>query len=268
MSLYEFFETRNREGPFVLGKIFRFTRFEADRERHKLSCSGRRIKLERIPLELLFLLLEEEGRVVTREQIVTRVWGTDLVLDTERSINTAIRKLRKALTDDARDPEFIETLVGKGYRFIALYTQGDGSASSQLRDMSHSSLVTGPNHMSSERREIRLADFRIEANGSLALVCCSIIRAGQVIGRLPLVRLELPDGMTLPLQPEDKLLMKLLGVRAKLTPDATRALQAFCIGFLQNLSTTRLVQSPAVAESFELQPVGGEKLEKWDGGDL
>lgn len=247
-----------------MAKIFRFARFEADRERHQLSCSGRRIKLERIPLELLFLLLEERGRVVTREQIVTRLWGSNLVLDAERSINTAIRKLRKALADDARHPEFIETLIGKGYRFLASYTQGDGSAH-LFPGLSPSSLVTGPNDPCAEASEIRLADFRIEASDGAALLNCNIICAGQVIGRLPFVRLELPDGMTLPLLPEDKLLMKLLGVRLQLTPDATRALQAFCISFLQNLPTTQLDQSAVVAELSESRTGADERLGTWAG---
>jgi DNA-binding winged helix-turn-helix (wHTH) protein len=246
-----------------LGKIFRFARFEADQERHRLSCSGRRIKLERIPLELLFLLLEERGRIVTREQIASRLWGNDLVLDAERSINTAIRKLRKALADDARHPEFIETLIGKGYCFLASYTQAEASLY-QVPGVPPSS-VRGPIIANSEPREIQLADFHIEAIDGGALLSCSIVRDGQVIGRLPFVRLELPGGMTLPLQPEDKLLMKLLGVGVELTADAARALQAFCIRFLQNLPTTQLAPSAVVPQSPESQAGGVERLGTWAG---
>jgi DNA-binding winged helix-turn-helix (wHTH) protein len=247
-----------------LDKTFRFGEFEADPERHQLSCFGRRIKLERIPLELLFLLLEQQGRVVTREQIAARLWGNNLVLDAERSINTAIRKLRRALTDDARQPEIIGTLVGKGYRFIASYTQGDDCAS-HLPDLFRSSMVTESTRISSDPQEIRLADFRIEATDGATFLTCSIVRAGQVIRRLPLVRLELPDGMTLPLQPENQLLMSLLGVRVKLTADAARGLQAFCIGFLQNLPAVQPAQSVVVAELHEPRPVRDERLGAWAG---
>jgi DNA-binding response OmpR family regulator len=78
-----------------LDDIFRFACFEADRARYRLLCRRRAIKLERIPLEILFLLLEHSGRLVLREEIVAKVWGHDIFLDTERSINTAIRKIRK-----------------------------------------------------------------------------------------------------------------------------------------------------------------------------
>jgi DNA-binding winged helix-turn-helix (wHTH) protein len=264
-SLGRMYLIRGLERLLSLDRIFRFGKFEADRERHQLTCSGRRIKLERIPLELLFLLLEEQGRVVTREQIVTRLWGNDLVLDTERSINTAVRKLRRALGDDARQPDFIETLVGKGYCFLPSNAEGDEDLAFHP-ERPLSSLVTGTRDPSGESSEIRLTDFRIEPAGGAALLSCSIVRAHRVIGRMPFARLELPDRMSMPLQPEDKLLMKLLGVRVKLTPDATRALQAFCIQFLQNLSTTQLARSAVVAEPPESRTDGSERLGTWAGG--
>ena len=102
--------------------VFRFASFEADRGRYQLRHGIRAIKLERIPLELLFLLLEHNGELVSREQIASMLWGSDVYLDTERSINTAIRKIRKALEDDPHHPQFIETIVGKGYRFAASLT--------------------------------------------------------------------------------------------------------------------------------------------------
>ena len=102
-----------------MDNIFRFSCFEADRECYQLRHNSRRIKLERIPLELLFLLLEHAGKLVPRAQAAARLWGDGVYLDTERSINTAILKLRKALGDDPHHPQYIETIVGKGYRFIA-----------------------------------------------------------------------------------------------------------------------------------------------------
>jgi len=77
------------------------------------------LKLERIPLEILILLLEHRGEIVSREKIVARVWGNDVFLDTDNSIRGAIRKVRQALKDDSETPQFIQTVSGRGYRFIA-----------------------------------------------------------------------------------------------------------------------------------------------------
>jgi TolB-like protein/DNA-binding winged helix-turn-helix (wHTH) protein/Tfp pilus assembly protein PilF len=77
------------------------------------------LKLERIPLEILVLLLEHPGEVVTRERIVARVWGNDIFFDTENSVRGAIRKIRQVLKDDPVHPRFIQTVTGQGYRLIA-----------------------------------------------------------------------------------------------------------------------------------------------------
>lgn len=80
---------------------------------------GRRtIKLERIPLQILLILIEERGKLVTREAIAERVWGKDVFVDVDNGINTAIRKIRQVLNDDPQQPRFIETISGMGYRFI------------------------------------------------------------------------------------------------------------------------------------------------------
>ena len=85
----------------------------------KLYREGSVSKLERIPTEILVLLIEKNGELVTREQIIERIWGTGAYLDTDNSINGAIRKVRQVLKDDPGQPRFIETISGKGYRFIA-----------------------------------------------------------------------------------------------------------------------------------------------------
>lgn len=93
--------------------------FELDVPGRRLSRGGHRLKLERIPLEILVLLLENWGKVVTRDEIVAKVWGEKVFLDTDNSIRGAIRKLRQVLKDDAETPRFIQTVTGQGYRFIA-----------------------------------------------------------------------------------------------------------------------------------------------------
>jgi DNA-binding winged helix-turn-helix (wHTH) protein len=79
-------------------------------------------------MELLILLLERQGSVVTREEIVDRLWGKDIFVDTEHGINTAIRKVRQALRDDPEQPRFILTISGKGYRFVAEKSSTNGSS--------------------------------------------------------------------------------------------------------------------------------------------
>jgi TolB-like protein/DNA-binding winged helix-turn-helix (wHTH) protein/Tfp pilus assembly protein PilF len=99
--------------------IWHFEDFEVDPNAYRLSCSGEIVRLERIPLELLFLLIERCGQLVTREEILERIWGKGVFIDREHAINTAVRKIRRALNDDADKPRFIVTIPGKGYRFIA-----------------------------------------------------------------------------------------------------------------------------------------------------
>src|ERR1700723_3540384 len=110
------------DGPYHFGE------FELDRERFELRRNGDALKLERIPLELLLLLAERQGAVVTRQEIIDRLWGKDVFVDTEHGINTAIRKIRQALRDDPERPRFVQTVTGKGYRFVAERSSTNGSS--------------------------------------------------------------------------------------------------------------------------------------------
>jgi len=94
--------------------------YELDLRPRRLRRGSHVLKLERIPFDILLLLLEHRDEIVTRDQIVSRVWGQDVFLDTDNSIRGAIRKLRQVLKDDAETPRFIQTVTGQGYRFIAL----------------------------------------------------------------------------------------------------------------------------------------------------
>jgi predicted ATPase/DNA-binding winged helix-turn-helix (wHTH) protein len=93
--------------------------FDLDPRAYELRRAGRVLKLERIPMELLLLLIEKKGQLVTRDQIIERIWGKDVFLDTDNSINAAIRKIRQVLKDDPERPRFVQTITGRGYRFIA-----------------------------------------------------------------------------------------------------------------------------------------------------
>src|ERR1700722_17264202 len=102
--------------------------YELDLRPRRLRRGSHVLKLERIPFEILLLLLEHRDEIVTRDQIVSRVWGQGVFLDTDNSIRGAIRKLRLVLKDDAETPRFIQTVTGQGYRFIALVITPKGSS--------------------------------------------------------------------------------------------------------------------------------------------
>jgi len=91
---------------------------ELDLGRYELRRRGRRVKLEKKPMELLILLVSRREQLVSREEIVAKLWRSDLFVDTELNINNIVRKIRTTLGDDFAKPKFLETVVGKGYRFV------------------------------------------------------------------------------------------------------------------------------------------------------
>src|ERR1043165_786152 len=96
-----------------------FGPFTFDQELGELSRDGQRLPLQEKPRQLLAALLERPGEVATREALRQKLWQTDTFVDFEHGLNTAIKKVRKALGDSADAPQFIETLSRRGYRFIA-----------------------------------------------------------------------------------------------------------------------------------------------------
>ena len=97
----------------------RFGVFEADLRARQLHKAGIRVKIQQQPFQILEMLLRRPGAVVTREELRAQLWPSDTFVDFEHSLNSAIKKLRDALGDDANNPRFIETLPRLGYRFIA-----------------------------------------------------------------------------------------------------------------------------------------------------
>jgi DNA-binding winged helix-turn-helix (wHTH) protein len=102
-----------------MSAIFRFGEFELDLAAYTLRRTGQRIKLEKLPMEVLVLLVRNPGILVNRAEIQAALWGPDVFVEHDSAINTAVRKIRRALGDDVEHPRFLETVVGKGYRFIA-----------------------------------------------------------------------------------------------------------------------------------------------------
>ena len=100
-------------------KIIRFGLFELDTAAGELRKRGLKIRLADQPLQILLLLLECPGEVVSREAVRQRLWPAETFVDFDAGLNTAIKKLRDALGDPAENPRFVETLPRRGYRFIA-----------------------------------------------------------------------------------------------------------------------------------------------------
>lgn len=95
-----------------------FDDFEVDFGRFQLFRGGNAVRLEGLPLQLLMFLVEKRGELVTREQISAQLWSKDVFVDVDQGINTAIRKVRRALGDDPNEPQHLQTVVGRGYRFV------------------------------------------------------------------------------------------------------------------------------------------------------
>jgi DNA-binding winged helix-turn-helix (wHTH) protein/dienelactone hydrolase len=102
----------------LLPHIFRFGVFELDPSAKELRKQGMRVRLQGQPVEILTMLLERPGELITREELQKKLWPSDTFVDFEQGLNSAMKRLRAALDDDAESPHFIETLPRHGYRFI------------------------------------------------------------------------------------------------------------------------------------------------------
>jgi len=116
----------------------RFGIFEVDLRAGELRRNGMRVKLQEQPFQILALLLERPGEVVTREQVRNRLWPADTFVDFDHSLNAAIRRLRDALGDSAENPTFVGTVARRGYRFLAPVHSGAAS------ELQQPELVTEP----------------------------------------------------------------------------------------------------------------------------
>ncbi len=111
--------------------IIRFGDFLVDLHSGELRKHGIRTKLQVQPFQVLHILLEHTGELVTREELQKRIWPADTFVDFDQGLNNAVKKLREALADDAEKPRFIETLSKRGYRFIGNVQNGDSTAAAQ-----------------------------------------------------------------------------------------------------------------------------------------
>src|SRR2546430_4814119 len=99
-------------------KVARFDVFEVNPVAGELRKNGTRIRIQEQPFQLLVFLLERSGDVITREEITKKLWDPDTFVDFDKSVNTAVNKVREALGDSATSPQYVETLARRGYRFL------------------------------------------------------------------------------------------------------------------------------------------------------
>ena len=123
------------------GNLLRFSSFELDLRAGELRKNGLRIKLQDQPFQILALLLEKPGELVTREELRERLWPADTFVDFDHSLNSAVKKLRQALSDDPDTPRFIQTLPRRGYRFIA--PVGNGTSLAPATQSGESTIQSG-----------------------------------------------------------------------------------------------------------------------------
>jgi DNA-binding winged helix-turn-helix (wHTH) protein/tetratricopeptide (TPR) repeat protein len=133
---------------------------ELDLGRYELRRRGRRVKLEKKPMELLIFLVGRREQLVSRKEIITKLWRSDLFIDAEPAINNVIRKIRTALEDTPAKPRFLETVVGKGYRFIGTVRVIDARFSSSGVQESAAADI---NH-GSERPSLAVLPLRLLGN--------------------------------------------------------------------------------------------------------
>src|SRR5690349_3371454 len=111
--------TRLPMGSSASGRTLRFGAFEFDVQTGELRKHGLRVRLQGQPVEVLMMLLQQPGELVTREELQRRLWSGDTYVDFEQSLNAVMKRLRAALGDSADAPRFVETIARRGYRFIA-----------------------------------------------------------------------------------------------------------------------------------------------------
>jgi TolB-like protein len=139
--------------------LVRFGAFELDQQARELRKDGTRLRLQEQPLQLLQILLEHPGTVVSREELQTRIWPSETFVDFDHGINNAVKRLREALGDTAETPHFIETLPRRGYRFIGIVNAVSEAGSQGIRSVA----VLPLENLSGDQAQEYFADGLTEA---------------------------------------------------------------------------------------------------------
>ena len=155
--------------------------FELDPAGYELRRFGIPVKLEPTPFGILTLLVEQRGQLVSRQEIVERIWGKAVFLDTDNSINGGIRKIRQALNDDPENPQFIQTVMGRGYRFVAPVKEKKPETPAATPTLA----VVQP-AQSEKKIEVSPSSVR-KLRPALTLIACVVLIAVLVLWLLPTI---------------------------------------------------------------------------------
>ena len=178
--------------PSTERRILRFDQFEADLHSFELRKRGRKVKLQKKPFLLLTALLERAGDVVTREELQEKLWRDDTVVVFDDNLNTATGKLRFALGDTAKSPRFIETLPGRGYRFIGALEESSAPLRNETSPLQRIAVLPLEN-LSGDPEQEYFADGMTDA----LITDLAKIRALTVISRTSIIQYK---GVRKPLQ--------------------------------------------------------------------
>jgi DNA-binding winged helix-turn-helix (wHTH) protein len=163
--------------PAHSSNVVRFDAFEIDLHAQELYKAGRKVKLQVQPFQVLAMLVERPGQVVTREDLRNRLWPADTFVDFDHSLNTAIKKLRQALGDDIKKPRFVETLPKRGYRFVGTVEQSaQRTVQAAVASVPARAASATPGKSSWVGR---VADLRCENGHSFALVAIDAASAAE-----------------------------------------------------------------------------------------
>lgn len=225
--------------------VIRFDDYVLDVRSGELHKSGRKIKLQEQPFQILAMLLQRPGDVVTREELRRKLWPENTFVDFDHSLNTAIKKLRHALNDEAAKPRFIETLPRRGYRFTRSATHDQPPSQSP------------PQHS------------RPTATDLIGAVCTLFDEANRNFLCLPVdeptlkekEKLEAADdnlGLSL-LSASERLLLVRTGTRVKVL-EGTSATSCYEVRILEGEHTakTAVVPRKCLAQSLQLEPNPGQ----------
>ena len=157
----------------------RFEGFEVDLRAQELYKAGRKIKLQVQPFQVLAMLLEQPGEVVTREEMQKRLWPADTFVDFDHSLNTAIKKLRQALGDDKKKPRFVETLPKRGYRFLVGVKKPAGASSAVAESPVVAPAAAAAKNVAASPWVGRVAKVRCENGASFAVVAIDQAAAAE-----------------------------------------------------------------------------------------
>jgi TolB-like protein/DNA-binding winged helix-turn-helix (wHTH) protein/Flp pilus assembly protein TadD len=138
--------------PTLTSRTIHFENFEFDFRSSELREHGRKVKVQGQPVQILAMLLEQPGELVTRDELKNRLWPGDTFVDFEHSLNAAVKRLRQALHDSAENPRCVETLARRGYRFIAEVAVADG-ARLNVRESATDDVLTADDRAQPEAAE-------------------------------------------------------------------------------------------------------------------